>query len=282
MGHAVTIISEAGLNHGGVLKRALQLVDVAKQAGADIVKFQTFDCAHLLRRNDPDRETLAPLQLTHGEFVQLVKHCDDSDIEFLSTPGDLDSLKFLTEEIGVQRIKIGSDDLTNTALLKQAASTNLPIILSTGMATVIEINTAVKEIYDSRPHLRTGLCVTLLHCVSLYPCPIAKANLGAISHLQRLFGVPVGSSDHTKMALACCMAVTLGARMVEAHLMLRNNDPAIDALVSYDPGGFGGLCKAIRAVEELMGDGQKAPSKEELVAAVKYRKGSDGFRGYVQ
>jgi N,N'-diacetyllegionaminate synthase len=279
MGHAVTIISEIGLNHGGLLKRAMDMVDRAKQAGADVVKFQTFDCDRLLRPGDSDRDFLAPLQLTSGEFHKLAKHCEDTDIEFLSTPGDVDSLKFLVDELGVRRLKIGSDDLTNAPLLRHAAGSGLPIILSTGMATVPEIHIALSHIHSNRAH--HALSVTLLHCVSLYPCPLAKANLGAISHMRRLFGVPVGYSDHTKMALACSTAVALGAEVIEAHFMLRDVAPIVDAAVSYDPSTFWGLCRAIRAVEEMIGNGHKTPCDEELASVAKFRKGRDGFRGQV-
>src|SRR5882672_5084743 len=205
----IEIICEVGISHGGSLSIALEMVDIAKERGADIVKFQTFTAENTLKKNDPDYNTIKELELSRGSFKLISKHCRDIGIEFMSTPDHLDDLKFLVEEIGVKRIKIGSADLTNQPLLDAAYRTGKPVILSTGMATLDEIKQAL-------PHDGGFVSVTLLHCVSLYPTQFEETNLSAIKELAGV-GYPVGFSDHTVGAMAASLAVALGATVIEKH-----------------------------------------------------------------
>lgn len=268
----VIVVCEAGLNHGGRLDLAKQLVDAARNAHADIVKFQTYDPDKLMRKDDPDFQMLSSLALSRTDFVALAKYCELIGIEFMTTPGEVDSLRFAVEELGVKRIKLGSDDLTNAALQKAAWDTGLPRIQSTGMGTIDEIKYAVS---------RLGLNTTLLHCVSCYPCRIDQVNLKAMRTLSAEFGTKVGYSDHTASQSVCQAAVALGATMIEAHMMLLDGPPAVDAAVSFTPMHFSTLVKGIRLTELMLGTGIKKPNADELKLIPRVRKGADGFRGAV-
>lgn len=273
----VTIVCEAGLNHGGSLDKAKQLVDVAKLAHADIVKFQTYDPDKLMRKNDPDFKLLKSLALSHKDFVALAMHCGAMDIEFMTTPGELDSLKFAVQELGVKRVKLGSDDLTNQRLQWAVRQTGLPKIQSTGMGNLNEIWDAVCTIGAEN--------LTLLHCVSCYPCHPHQVNLKAMSTIQRHLAnqgwgeIPIGYSDHCRSQSVCQAAVALGATMIEAHIMLMEGPPPVDECVSFTPMHFSTLVKGIRLIERALGHGLKEPNAEELKLLLKVRKGSDGFRG---
>lgn len=271
------VIAEAGVAHNGKLDLAKRLALAAKTMGADAVKFQTFIPEKILRRNDPDFSLVESLALSQTDFKALALYCRDLDIEFFTTPGERDSLKFAVEELGVKRIKIGSDDMTNYPLLFAARETTLPIIMSTGMASLSEIWDALcaTSKYD----------VTLLHCVSLYPCPTNKANIGAIPAMKRwleenqAIGVKVGYSDHTADPYTIAAAVAAGASMIEAHIKLTDAVPLADVEVSFFPGDFFEMLTMVRNTEAIMGTGIKAPCKEELQIVDKLRKGADGLRG---
>jgi N,N'-diacetyllegionaminate synthase len=265
----VEIIAEAGVSHNGKLDLALKLVDAAKTAGADVVKFQTYSPEAAIHPQHRDFEFLKSLALPHKDFLKLKKHCDEAQIEFLSTPGDLTSLKFLVEECGVCRIKIGSDDLTYRPLLLAARATGLPVILSTGMATEQEIWVAVATI---NPILAS---FTLLHCVSSYPCAIKDANLRAIPRLREKAALPVGYSDHCQGYLACLTAVALGAVMIEKHFELRDHKGP-DHEVSITEYGLRKMVKRIREVETMLGTGIKSPCEAELRNIPLVRKREDG------
>ncbi len=271
------VVAECGLNHGGSLDRAFQLVEAAASAGADIAKFQTFILDRVLRRSDPDYDKIAALALPFSAFVKIKQHCDAVGIEFCSTPGDVDSLWFLVQECHVKRIKIGSDDLTNRELVRAAYMSKLPVVLSTGMATMAEIATALPR--NDNP---TRDRVTLLHCVSLYPCPDDLANLGAMDTLRAL-GCPVGYSDHCAGIDVAMFAALRCACMVEKHLMLEGQmtgaDVPIDLAVSVGPSEFKRMVQMIRAGETMMGHGRKEPSAVELASRDRLRRGADGLRG---
>src|SRR5258706_14550004 len=175
----VIIIAEMGINHNGNVDEALRLCDAAKEAGADIIKSQTYLPEIAINKNSKDYDLLYNLALPFPDFIKIAKHCEDIGIEFCSTPDDLYSLDFLINSCGIKRIKIGSGSLTYRPLLEAAADTKLPIILSTGMATTSEIYSAV-----GLHGLRGPRDLTLLHCVSLYPCPIELANLKVIKLLR--------------------------------------------------------------------------------------------------
>ena len=271
------IVAECGVNHFGKLDLAKQLADEALKCGAAIAKFQTYNPEKVLRQSDQSYALLASLALSHADFRELAKHCERIGIEFMSTPGDVDSLKFLVNEIGVKRIKIGSDDLTNIPLLAEAHHSKLPIILSTGMANPTEIRRAACEVCHPPPfHL------TLLHCVSLYPTPIEFANLSAITTLRSEYdymNVEIGYSDHTKSFNAIGIAAALGANMIEAHLRLGNGPPPVDDAVSFTPDNFAAMVRRVLNTELIMGHGRKEPSEPEKLMIPLLRKGGDGLRG---
>lgn len=271
------VIAEAGVNHFGKLDVAKELADAALDARASVVKFQTYDVDQLIKKGDPEYQKLSELSLSHADFKKLAKHCEDIGIEFMSTPGDVDSLKFIVEELGVKRIKIGSDDLTNHKLLFAARKTMLPLILSTGMANF-------GEIWDA-------LCVTskheitLLHCVSCYPCRLQDANLRAITNMKlwlrenQCEDVKVGYSDHTGEGETLLVAAALGASIIEAHIMLiGDGQPPVDHAVSFSSNYLGALINNIRDIEMILGHGRKEPCAGELEMIPKLRKNKDGMR----
>lgn len=264
----ITIVCECGINHGGDLRTALAMVDAAKEAGADIAKFQTYVPDLVLRRSDPDYDTLARHALPLEGFTHIAARCEEVGIEFMSTPGDVESLRFLVDECGVRRIKIGSDDLTNEALVATAYATRLPVILSTGMATLAEVRDALDPFIA-----RVGDEVTLLHCVSLYPCPLERCNLGRMRQLRRFYR-PVGYSDHSEGIVAPVYAAAAGAVMIEKHFAL--TDGVIDEAVSVLPVEFALMVKTIREVEAILGEGGDGA---DAVNRARFRKGADGLRG---
>ncbi len=284
------ISAECGLNHGGSLDRAFKLVEAAANAGADIAKFQTFIVEAVLRRTDPDYDRIARLALPFSAFVEIKQCCDAHGIEFCSTPGDVDSLWFLVQECHVKRIKIGSDDLMNRELVRAAYKSGLPVVLSTGMATMKEISTASLPrmvVRDADPVLwgQMELQTTLLHCVSLYPCPDELANLRAMDTLRE-FGWPVGYSDHCAGIDIAVFAAARGACMIEKHMMLDDHakvgvELPIDAPVSVGPGEFKFMAQMIRLAETAMGDGCKEPGSAEATQRERLRKGADGLRGSI-
>lgn len=270
----VEIIAEAGVSPLGKLDAALRLADAARLAGADVVKYQTFNPDRLLRKTDPDRLKIEELALNYQGFVKLAKHCEDIGIEFMSTPGEVDSLKFLVEECGVKRIKIGSDDLTFKPLVTAAYKTKLPVILSTGMSTTKEIRTVVDwAVHEGFPTAE----ITLLHCVSVYPCPLKKANLRAIETLKQ-FLYPVGYSDHTFSFTAPFLAVALGASVIEKHFAPYDYKGP-DKEVSLSPSTLIDFVESMKRCEEILGSGIKEPCDEELKNLKLFRKGKDGLRG---
>lgn len=270
----VTVIAEAGVGHSGSVDVALKMVDAAKHAGADIVKFQSFIPLLSINLKHPQFQLLESLALRPIDFIRLAKHCADIGIEFLSTPGELQSLKMLVEEVGVKRIKIGSDDLTYIPLLNAARDAGLPVILSTGMATLDEIDMAISNI---RPSFNVWPDLTLLQCTSCYPCKFEDVNLKAMLSMEEEFRLPVGYSDHTQRGLACVAAVAMGACMVEKHFEL-GGCPGPDSDVSTSQHGLATLVAQIREVEKMLGTGVKEPCEAEKANIPKFRKGPDGLK----
>lgn len=264
----IEIVAEAGVNHNGSVDTAFALVDAACIAGADVVKFQTFITEKTLRRADPGFAEIKALELPHYDFVRIARHCERVGIEFLSTPDETDSLKFLVEEVGVKRIKIGSADLLNWPLVSAAYRTGLPLILSTGMATMDEIAEVIADDYD----------ITLLHCVSLYPCHEDEANIAAMDELAR-FELPVGYSDHGAGWFSSAVAAARGAVMIEKHFTLDRRQSGPDHAMSLDQQRFTMMVGQIRAVETMLGHGRKEPCERERAAMPRLRKGKDGLRG---
>lgn len=265
----VCIIAEAGVNHCGDPYTAGLLVGAAKGVGADAVKFQIFD-ARILEPPGPRRDMLEKLQLSHHAFRNLKLTADDLGIEFLATPFDPGSLEFLIG-LGVKRIKISSADLRNEGLLKAVAGSGLELILSTGMATMLDIYAAMRSI-DWKP-------CTLLHCTSAYPTPFQHVNLRAIEIMKREYGAcTIGLSDHTTSTVIPAAAVAMGAEVIEKHLTLDRDQEGPDHRSSLDLDGFKEMVSNIREVELAMGDGIKRPQPSEA-NVVAIRKEREMHRG---
>lgn len=257
------VIAEAGVNHDGVLERALRLVDIAAGAGADAVKFQAFRAEELATASagtadyqkesggQLQRKMLAPLELSDHDFRRARNRCRERGVEFLGTPfGPRDVDRLLA--LDVRAIKIASSDLNNVPLLRRAAHTGLPLIVSTGAATADEIKTSVARLQQ----WGVGGRLILLQCVSSYPTPLEAANLRAVASLQRAFGVPCGFSDHTTGAQTGAWAVAAGAKVLEKHFTLDRSLPGPDHAMSLDPGGLREYISAVRDVERALGTGR--------------------------
>lgn len=268
----VFIIAEAGVNHNGDIKLAYQLVDVAKEAQADAVKFQTFvteesiskraEMAPYQKRNLASAESqfdmAKKLELTQNEFQLLKQYCQKKDILFLSTPDEELSLRFLCG-LGMPLVKIGSGEITNIPLLRATARTKKPIILSTGVSNLKEVETAIQAFKKEKNH-----DIYLLHCVTEYPAPANQMNLRAMQTMEKKFHVPVGLSDHTLGTEISIAAVAMGARIIEKHFTLSKKMAGPDHQASLSPEELKELVKAIRNVEQALGDGVKKPAACEI------------------
>jgi N-acetylneuraminate synthase len=293
---AVYIIAEAGVNHNGERDLAFALVDAAAESGADAVKFQTFDAAKLAAKSAPKAayqkvstdgtesqlEMLRKLELAREWHSELQAHARNKGIEFLSTAFDTGSLDFLVE-LGIPLFKVPSGELTNGPLLWRFAHTGKPLVISTGMATLSEVeqglaivahalNSAhepenMEEIWRgwSKADWRKRLMghVTLLHCTSQYPTPFAEVNLRAMDTLANAFGLEVGYSDHTEGILIPIAAVARGARLIEKHFTLDKTLPGPDHKASLEPEELTQMVREIRLLTTAMGDGSKAPQASE-------------------
>lgn len=265
------IIAEAGVNHNGDVNLAKKLVDVAKKAGADAVKFQTFDVEELVTRSadkaqyqkettgaeESQSEMLSKLQLTERDFEKLVAYAQDKGMIFLSSPFDKKSVDLL-DRLNTPAFKVPSGEITNFPLLKYIAGKGKPIILSTGMATLREVEEALDIIQK-----HGGKDIVFLHCVSSYPARMEDMNLRAIETLRRTFKLPVGLSDHTVGITMPIAAVALGACLIEKHFTLDRKLPGPDHRASLEPDELRQMIEAIRDVESAMGDGIKRPMEQE-------------------
>lgn len=268
-GYPVFIIAEAGVNHNGKLTLAKKLVDAAKAAGADAVKFQTFEAEDVVTKNAPmaeyqernvgkketQQEMLKKLELKYEDFEVLKKYCDEKGIIFLSTPHS-DVIDFLNHL--VPAYKIGSGDLTNIPFLEKVARKCKLMILGTGMATLKEVKEALKAIYA-----QGGRQVVMLHCTTSYPCPIEDVNLRALQTMQKKLDCLVGYSDHTLGITVPIMAATLGAVVIEKHFTLDRTLPGPDHKASLEPHELKEMVEAIRAVEKALGSARKKPTNDE-------------------
>lgn len=271
-GAQVFVIAEAGVNHNGSQQLAHKLVDAAKEAGADAVKFQTFRAEALVSRHaqkaayqrrltDPNESQLAMLkrlELDGAAHADLTAHCSRIGIEFMSSPFDEGSADLL-ESLPVTRFKVGSGELTNLPLLAHVARKGKPIILSTGMATLGEVEHAL-EICKAHG----GTDITLLHCVTQYPTPADQVNLRAMRTLRTAFGLPVGYSDHTEGIEVSLAAVALGAQVIEKHFTLDRGMEGPDHKASLQPEEFADMTRAIRNIGLALGDGIKRPAACEI------------------
>ncbi|MDY0129035.1 MAG: N-acetylneuraminate synthase [Methanosarcina vacuolata] len=265
------IIAEAGVNHNGDINLAKKLIDIASNAGADAVKFQTFKAEKLVLQDTDKAEyqmkstgseesqyhMLKKLELTESDFEELKTYAEKKNIIFLSTPFDNESVDFL-DNIGVPLFKIASGEITNLPLLQHIAKKNKPVILSTGMATLGEIEEALYTL------LNEGLRdIIILHCITSYPAKAEEANLNVIKTLRSCFKLPVGLSDHTLGINISLAARVLGACVIEKHFTLDNKLPGPDHGASLDPEELRALVNGIREIESAMGNGIKKPTKEE-------------------
>ncbi|MEO5374472.1 MAG: N-acetylneuraminate synthase [Alphaproteobacteria bacterium] len=272
-GSGVLVIAEAGVNHNGDEVLAHRLIDSAVLAGADIVKFQTFRTENLAVTDAPKAEyqlgttdggqsqfaMLKALELPADAYSRLMNHCGRAGIEFASTPFDEESADALAA-LGMRRFKLSSGEVTNLPLLAHVARFGRPVILSTGMSDLEEVAAAVAC-------LREAGCadLTLLHCLTDYPAPLAETNLRAIVTLREAFGVPVGYSDHTEGLTVSLAAVALGATVIEKHFTLDRALPGPDHKASLEPEELAALVAGCRDVAAALGDGRKvcAPSEEK-------------------
>ncbi len=274
------IIAEAGVNHNGSLDLALELVSAAKACGADAVKFQTFRASELVTRtaekaayqrtpgtgDDSQYAMLAALELDLDAWRRIQAHCREVGIEFLSSPFDEHAVDVL-DELGVRVFKVPSGEITNLPYLEHLGAKGRPVILSTGMAWLGEVETAVRTLHGAGVH-----DLTLLHCVTEYPAPPEQINLRAMATLATAFGLPVGYSDHTAGIEIAVAAVALGATVIEKHFTLDTRMPGPDHGASLDPTSFTAMVTAIRSVELALGDGRKRPAPCELANLTVVRK----------
>lgn len=265
------IIAEAGVNHNGKIENAIKLIDAAAEAGADAVKFQTFKAQNIVCRNakkaeyqkqttDADENQymmLKKLELTEQMHEQLLQHCKEKGILFLSTPFDLDSIDYL-DRLGISIMKVPSGEITNYPYLKKIAETGKKVIMSTGMCTIEEVEAAVKVLkkYGSKD-------ISLLHCNTEYPTPFCDVNLSAMTTLKNKFDLEVGYSDHTLGIEIPLAAVAMGATIIEKHFTLDKNMEGPDHKASLEPEELKQMVNAIRNVESALGNGMKTPSASE-------------------
>lgn len=287
---SVYIIAEAGVNHNGSFTFACRLVDAAKEAGADCIKFQTFKSENLVSRSakkaeyqkkatgdSSQQEMLKKLELSFDDFLKLKDYCKESGITFLSTPFDFDSVDFLNS-LDIPFWKIPSGEVTDLPFLVKLAKTGKPVVMSTGMCNMKEIQTAI-EILTSNGTKD----IKLLHCNTEYPTPFEDVNLKALQTMRDAFHLEVGYSDHTKGIEVPIAAVALGATIIEKHFTLDRNMEGPDHKASLEPQELAAMVNSIRNIEKALGSGAKTPSPSEkknmaiarksIVAAKKIKKG---------
>ena len=270
----VLVIAEAGVNHNGSLDRALAMVRAAAEAGADYVKFQAFDTDQLVaagastaryqqsNTGELDQKSLLrPLEISLEQFSDIAAECRQAGIGFMCTPFNSEMTAALVD-MGMDRIKIASGEMVNHTALRHFASFGLPVILSTGMATLDEVRASVAVLRDAGAE-----DISVLHCTSLYPAPEDTLNLRAIKTLSDAFGLPTGYSDHSLGINASVAAVALGATVIEKHFTLDKSLPGPDHVASLDAEELRGLIAALRSMTVMLGSGEKAPCAAELDTA---------------
>jgi len=267
------IIAEAGVNHNGDLALARQLIDVAAEAGADLVKFQTFSADRLVTTHAPKADyqiqttdagesqhaMIRRLELTRDMHEALIAYCRSREIRFFSTGFDPKSIDLLAD-LGLDCFKIPSGEITNLPYLRHVGRYGKPVILSTGMATLGEIEAAL-DVLEQAGTPRAN--ITVLHCTTEYPTPMAEVNLRAMQIIHAAFGVTVGYSDHTAGIEVAIAAVAMGASVIEKHFTLDRNLPGPDHKASLEPGELKAMVSAIRNIEIALGDGIKRLTPSE-------------------
>lgn len=273
MGHTI-IIAEAGVNHNGQYELATKLVDAAKEAGADYVKFQTSKRPENVTSRFAQRATyqkknlgedgsqlsmLKKIRLEFPDYIELKTYCDKKEIKFMSTPFDLPAVDFLYG-LGMDYMKIPSGEITNLPYLRKIAKLGVPVIMSTGMCELQDVRNAVKVLYDNGLQPKD---ITLLHCNTEYPTPYEDVNLQAMLTLKKEFGVRVGYSDHTKGIEVPIAAVAMGAEVIEKHFTLDRTLPGPDHVASLEPDELKAMVDAIRNIEKAVGHGEKTITESE-------------------
>jgi N,N'-diacetyllegionaminate synthase len=259
------IIAEAGVNHNGDFDTALRLVDAAVEAGCDAVKFQTWITEKVYSRersvkpeyqkrttceDESEYDTIKQLELSYKDFARIKNYCDKKGILFFSTPDEEESADFLAH-LGVGLMKTASQDVTNMPFLRYVAQLGMPVIFSTGACTLVELAEGVETILAETNEL------VILHCISSYPAPVEDMNLLLIQNLHKLFGCPVGLSDHSLGVEAACASVALGARVFEKHLTLDKAMKGPDHQASIEPAEMRHYCQTLRSIRVALGDGVK-------------------------
>lgn len=294
---SVFIIAEAGVNHNGSLDLAKKLIDVASDAGADAVKFQTFAAEQLVTRaaamaeyqqkntgtSESQFEMLKRLEISQSAHEELISHAHLKGIEFMSTPFDSSCLNLLVDEFNLKRTKVSSGDINNAPFLLDIARKSDQVILSTGMSTLADVERALGVLAygflnpEGQPEERSfelalassqgremlGKRVVLLHCTSEYPAPFNEVNLRAMDTLESAFGLSVGYSDHTPGIHVALAAVARGASVIEKHFTLDRNLPGPDHRASLEPAELNTLVLEIRDIEASLGNGFKQPTQSE-------------------
>jgi len=256
--HETYFIAEAGLNHNGDIKLAKKLIEEAKNCGASAIKFQTFKTEEFVKKSNKYFDLFKQAQLSYEVFGELSDYAKSSGITFFSAPFDVESANYLNK-IGVPAFKIASSDLINAPLIKHIAKMNKPMIISTGLSIMSEIEEAVNYcLYEGNKK------IVLLHCIAHYPTLPEEANLDAIITMREKFSVPIGYSDNGESILVDLAAVSLGANLIEKHFTLDKKMPGPDHSFSIDPPGLKSLISQIRLIEEIKGDGQKIPQPSEI------------------
>ena len=311
----VFVIAEVGVNHNGDPNLAAELVDIAREVGADAVKFQTFEASALVtsaaekaryqmaatKGTESQREMLEQLQLDVETHFALMRQAQALDLEFMSTAFDAKSLDFLVKKLDLPILKIPSGEITNGPLLLEFARTRRDLIISTGMSSMEEVQTALSVLAfglvgtgepsmaafrqanasdEGQAVLRSK--VTVLHCTTQYPAPPESVNLQAMVSMGHAFGLKMGYSDHTPGTAVACAAVALGARVIEKHITLDKTLPGPDHAASLEPQEFHQMVESIRIVEQSLGDGNKAPHEAELENLPVARKSLVAARGITE
>lgn len=269
------IIAEAGVNHNGDMSLAKELIAAAAEAGADLVKFQTFIAANIISRSAPkaeyqkgatdpqesQQEMVRKLELTRENHLELMAECKRQEIGFFSTAFDKDSIDLLEELGGAEIVKVPSGELTNLPYLRYLTRHGKRVLLSTGMANLGEIEAAINVVEQAGTPREK---ITVLHCTTEYPTPMEDVNLRAMVNIGKAFGVSVGYSDHTPGIEIPIAAVALGATVIEKHFTLDRNLPGPDHRASLEPNELKAMVQGIRNIEKALGDGGKRPSPSEL------------------
>lgn len=268
----VMVIAEAGVNHNGDISLAKKLIDVAVEAKADVVKFQTFKAENIVideapkatyqkettDSNESQYKMLKKLELSAENHKELIAYCKEKGILFLSTPFDLESIDLL-DDLEIEIFKIPSGELTNLPYLEKIGAKRKQVILSTGMSTLDEVEAAIRILNNEGTK-----DITLLHCTTQYPTPMEEVNLNAMLTMKERFGLQVGYSDHTKGIEVPIAAVAIGASVIEKHFTLDKNMEGPDHRASLEPNELIKMVQAIRNIEKALGSDKKVPSKCEL------------------